>query len=397
MINFLTQITSHLKRILIHILIFHVVFFYFNTIQVLASDNDNRIRTIVIDAGHGGQDPGALGKTSKEKDVVLAVALKVGQAIMQENADINVIYTRNNDTFIPLHERADIANKNHADLFISIHANANKNKAIYGAETYSMGLHTSEKNLDVAKKENAVITFEKDYTSHYEGYDPNSAESFIIFSLMQNTFMEQSLEFASMVQQQFTKNNNRVDRGVRQAGFLVLWKTTMPSVLIEVGFVSNPEEEKYLNTKDGQEKIAKSIAKAFFNYKNIIEGHSNNNSVVVKNIDTIEKNNIISIDPDTFALADTLVTYKIQITSASKPLATNIEYFKPCKKISDKPKIEEFKVENIYKYTIGQKNTYQEIVEYNKEVRLFYPQSFIVAVKNGQIIPLSDALKQPNN
>ena len=216
------------------------------SVSLWAGDENSKLKTLVIDPGHGGMDPGALGSKSKEKDVVLAVGLKLGKLINENQSDVKVIFTRKDDTFIPLHERADIANRNNADLFISIHANANKNHAVFGAETYAMGVHTNEKNMDVAKKENSAITFEKDYSSHYEGYDPNSAESFIIFTLMQGAFMEQSLEFANIIQTSFDKNAKRANRGVRQAGFLVLWKTTMPAVLVETGFISNTEEEKFL-------------------------------------------------------------------------------------------------------------------------------------------------------
>jgi N-acetylmuramoyl-L-alanine amidase len=356
--------------------------------MLLASDEDYmKIKTIVIDPGHGGEDPGALGKIAKEKDIVLAVALKLGQIINQNNSNIKIIYTRNTDVFIPLYERADIANKNHADLFISIHANANHNSEVYGAETYAMGLYTSEKNLEVAKKENAVITLEKDYTTKYEGYDPNSAESFIIFSLMQNTFLEQSLEFASYVQEQFVKSAQRTDRGVKQAGFLVLWKTTMPSVLIETGYISNPKEEKYLISKTGQEELANSIYKAFINYKNTIESRNTAtkpfDSKSADHSDTVKNNDSIC--------------FKIQITSSKNQLNLDNIFFKPCHNIKGNPHVEEYYSNNTYKYTIGNMSSYQEIIEFNKEVRQYFPDSFIVAIKNGKIIPIGDAIKQTNN
>lgn len=239
--------------------------------SAIATDNTGKLNIVVIDPGHGGEDPGASGIKTKEKDVVLNIGLDLGKLISENLKDVKVIFTRSTDTFIPLHERAELANRNKADLFISIHANANKNHAIYGVETYAMGLYTNDRNLEVAEKENAVITFEKDYSVHYEGYDPNSAESFIIFSLVQNTYLEQSLNFAGIVQNNFEKSAERFNRGVKQAGFLVLWKTSMPSILVETGYISNREEEKFLSSDEGQKKIAKAIYYAFVDYKNQIE------------------------------------------------------------------------------------------------------------------------------
>ncbi|MFW6222671.1 MAG: N-acetylmuramoyl-L-alanine amidase family protein, partial [Bacteroidota bacterium] len=203
---------------------------------VEGGESDHKLNVVVIDPGHGGKDPGASGKYSKEKDIVLQVSKKLGHYIQKYMDDVKVIYTRDKDVFVPLHERADIANKNNADLFISIHANAISTSSVYGVETFAMGLHKSESNLEVAKKENKVIELEDNYEEEYEGFDPSSAESYIIFSLMQNTYLSQSLEFASYVQNQFRERVNRNDRGVKQAGFLVLWRTNMPSILVELGF-----------------------------------------------------------------------------------------------------------------------------------------------------------------
>lgn len=229
---------------------------------------------VVIDAGHGGKDPGAVGATSREKNINLAVALKAGKYISENLKDVKVIYTRKDDTFIGLAERAEVANRNKADIFISIHSNAISDKRFTGAETYVLGQSMDDANLQVAMKENAVITFEQDYQTKYEGYDPNSVESFIIFSLMQNTYLKQSTEFATMIQNQFRDRVGRKDRGVRQAGFVVLWRTTMPSVLIELGFISNPDEEKYLNSTQGQDYLASAIFRAFRDYKQTIDSRS---------------------------------------------------------------------------------------------------------------------------
>lgn len=229
---------------------------------------------VVIDAGHGGKDPGAVGAKGKEKHINLAVALKTGKYITDNMKDVKVIYTRDDDTYPGLAERAEIANKNKADLFISIHSNALTDKRLYGAETYVLGQTMDDANLQVAMKENSVITLEKDYETKYEGFDPNSVESYIIFSLMQNTYLRQSTEFATMIQSQFRDRVGRKDRGVRQAGFQVLWRTTMPSVLVEMGFITNAEEEKFLVSEQGQDYLASAIFRAFRDYKQTIDSRT---------------------------------------------------------------------------------------------------------------------------
>ncbi len=225
--------------------------------------------TVVIDAGHGGKDSGAVGRVAKEKNINLAVALKLGELIEQNCPDVKVVYTRKTDVFIELHQRARIANKAKADLFISVHTNAMPKKIIRrGTETYTLGMHRAADNLAVAKRENSVITLESDYQQHYEGFDPNSSESYIIFEFMQDQNMASSVEFAKGVQEQFARTAGRVNKGVYQAGFLVLRETSMPSVLIELGYISTPDEEQYLNSARGQQAMALSIYNAFKNYKN---------------------------------------------------------------------------------------------------------------------------------
>ena len=232
--------------------------------------NEFKVKTIVLDPGHGGKDPGTVGKTLKEKDVVLKIALQVGAYIEKNIPDVKVVYTRKTDKFIELNERAAIANRNKADLFISIHANAISNPKIYGTETWVMGLHKSEENLSVAKRENSVILYEDNYAEHYEGFD-NSPESYILFSLMQNAYLENSLMFADKIEKQFKQKAGRHSRGVKQAGFVVLYKTATPSVLVEAGFLSNETEEKFLATKSGQDLIASGIYRAFKDYKSDVE------------------------------------------------------------------------------------------------------------------------------
>lgn len=246
--------------------------------QALAQKG-SRITTVVIDAGHGGKDPGAMGKHSKEKDITLAVALKTGHYIEKYLPDVKVIYTRKDDRFVPLYKRAEIANKNKADFFISIHCNANKSSGPFGAETYVMGLHKSKANLDVAMMENASIMFEDNAGTTYDGFDPSLPQSYIQFTLFQSEYLDQSLQLAYDIQRQFKDRVGRRDRGVHQAGFLVLWKTAMPGVLVELGYLSNPTEEKFLLSEKGQVYLASAIYRAFKEYKQEFEKQ---NKVVAK-------------------------------------------------------------------------------------------------------------------
>ncbi len=277
------------------------------------------IKTVVIDAGHGGKDPGAVGKIAMEKDVALSVALKVGKQISTNHPDIKVVYTRDKDIFIPLDERAKIARKVKADLFISIHANMISNPNTKGTETFVLGLHRSEDNLEVAKKENSVIVMEDDYTTTYEGFDPNLSESYIIFELIQNVYLDQSISIAQSVQTEMSAKVKRNNRGVKQAGFLVLRQASMPSILIESGFLRNAEEEKYLASSEGQDEIARSIGRAFATYKTSIEKQSSMQqsiSIPTKNSDPIFKIQI--------------VTSKTELKKSSKPLSyfTTVSYYK---------------------------------------------------------------------
>lgn len=226
----------------------------------------------MIDAGHGGKDSGTRGVMSKEKDIALEIALELGEIIKEYLPDVEVIYTRTNDDFIELDERSNIANKNGADLFISIHCNAvDYSDKVQGTETWIMGLHKSETNLNVAKRENSVILMEENYEEKYEGFDPNDPASHILFSLYQNAYLSNSLKLAEKVEYQFDKRVGRHSRGVKQAGFVVLFKSSMPSVLIETGFLSNPKEERYLNDELGQTYIASGIFRAIRDYKVEIE------------------------------------------------------------------------------------------------------------------------------
>lgn len=243
---------------------------------------DLSINTVVIDAGHGGKDSGTSGVSSKEKDIALKIALELGKTIQKYLKDVKVIYTRTSDKFIELEQRAQIANKNGADLFISIHCNSlpkntseARKQGIFGTETYIMGMHTSDANFDVAKRENAVILLEDGDKEVYEDFDPNSPESYILFSLYQSAYLENSLRLANKIELQFKERVKRKSRGVRQAGFWVLYRTSMPSVLVETGYLSNNKEEKYLNDPYGQTLIASGLFRAFRDYKNEIESTIN--------------------------------------------------------------------------------------------------------------------------
>lgn len=229
------------------------------------------IQTIVIDAGHGGKDTGCQGLHTNEKTVALSIALQLGKLISYYHPEVDVIYTRQSDVFIPLYQRAEIANKNNADLFISIHCNGVKEINAYGTETFVMGLHTAEENLAVAKRENASILLERDYQKNYGGYDPKAPETHIILSMMQNAYLEQSINLADKIEQSFKKRTGMKSRGVKQAGFVVLKRATMPSVLVETGFLTNPRNESLLMSADGQQKVADALVKAFTEYKRQVD------------------------------------------------------------------------------------------------------------------------------
>ena len=363
-------------------LLFTIFFLLLFSITYSQKEEQYSLRTVVIDPGHGGQDDGTSGKQSKEKDIALSISLKLGNLIKENIPGVAVIYTREKDVFIPLNERADIANKNKADLFISIHCNGNTNSGAYGTETYAMGLHKTDGNLEVAKKENSAILYEEDYSTKYEGFDPNSAESYIIFTFLQNTFINQSLNYASFVQDQFETRAQRKNRGVKQAGFLVLWKTTMPSVLIEVGFLTNPKEELFLISNEGQDYIASAIYRAFKDYKKTIEEKSQ----FASKIDTplIEQPKETPFEE----IDSSSVFFKVQLASAKNPISTSSDYFQGLKNV------EELKFDNIYKYTIGSSANYNEMVQFKKTIEDKFPDAFIIAIeKGGKQLSLKDAFK----
>jgi len=331
---------------------------------------------IVIDPGHGGRDPGAVGAHSYEKNINLAIALKTGKYIEENIENVEIIYTREDDTTVDLYERPRIANKYNSDLFISIHTNWADSKSVTGAETYIMGLARDEENLAVAMKENEVILLEDDYSSRYQGFDPKSPESYIIFTLMQNEFQKQSIDLASKVQTQFTEKAERKDRGVKQAGFLVLVNTTMPSILIETGFITNLIEEKFLNSKEGQEYMASAIFRACREYISEIDMRSG-----IK-IQEPEKASNSSPAPSgqTF--------FMIQVAASSKQKEIKPENFKGLTDIVEIP------VQDRFKYVAGSFSDYSEAVGYRKKIEAIYPDAFVIAVKDNKILPLQQALEQ---
>lgn len=334
---------------------------------------------IVIDAGHGGRDPGAIGSFSYEKDITLAIALKTGELIEKNISNAKVIYTRKTDVFMDLAERANLANKNKADLFISIHANWHRYRNTYGAETYVMGHHKDQQNLEVAMKENEVILLEKDYTTKYEGFDPKSPESYIIFTLMQSAFFEQSTDLASKIQVQFREQIKRFDRGVKQAGFWVLYMTTMPSVLIETGFISNSAEEKYLNSKKGQEEIAEAIFRACSDYIAEVYKKSQISAIRIDNNASSEGN---------AGAPQSNIVFMIQVLSSTRKTEITPNNFK---NLTD---ITEIHDGNRYKYAAGKFSDYNQAVAYRRKIESLFPDAFVIAVKENKILPLQDALNE---
>lgn len=379
---------------------------------VLLSQNEssNKIRTVVIDPGHGGRDPGAVGRFSNEKDIVLSIAFKTRDYIKNAYQDVAVILTREDDTFVPLFDRAEIANKNNADLFISLHVNASTNRSANGTETFVMGLHRSQSNLEVAKLENAVILKEEDYEERYMGFDPNDPESHIIFSLFQNAHLNQSLLLAQLIQDNFDEKLHLTNRGVKQAGFLVLWRTTMPSVLIEAGFISNREEEKFINTKEAQDKFALSIFEAFSKYKKFYEDedYDVSDEMIAENIiDEIGKDeskellteesyNIVhesndKSDNNTPNKNQKEIIFKVQIATSTEKKELIPENF------NSYENVDVYLLDNIYRYTIGADSDYEVINKLRREISKDYSDCFVVAFKNGERIPLNEARRIISN
>ncbi|MBQ8500877.1 MAG: N-acetylmuramoyl-L-alanine amidase [Bacteroides sp.] len=356
---------------------------------------------VVIDAGHGGHDPGAVGRISKEKNINLNVALKLGKQIEQNCSDVKVIYTRKRDVFLSLDRRAEIANEAKADLFISIHTNAlAKNRTMQGASTWTLGLAKSDDNLEVAKRENAVILYESDYEARYAGFNPNSAESYIIFEFMQDKYMEQSVHLATLVQKQFKNTCTRIDRGVHQTGFLVLKASAMPSILVELGFISTPAEERYLNTEAGITSLANGIYRAFLAYKREqeIRRDGSSDTVVPAEVaeepeERVEEKPTTSAKPQTAGNTAqvTAPTFKVQFLTSSKQLAKNDRRLKG---LQGKYEVEFYKENGIYKYTCGASGDYNKVLRTRNNIRAQFKDAFIVAFKNGKKMDVNAAIAE---
>lgn len=316
-----------------------------------------KIKTVVIDAGHGGKDAGAVGKKAKEKDITLAVAKKTGEYIKKKYPDVKVVYTRTKDVFVELMERARIANRNNADVFISIHCNSVANAPkTSGAETFIMGEHRNSANLAVAKRENASILYESNNEENYGGFDPNSTEAYIAFSFIQSEFKQRSLEFAELIQNELVGGAKRGDRGVQQAGFLVLYKTAMPSVLVELGFISNATEEQYMMSSDGQNNLASAIYRAFCTYKT-----------------NYEKNSVVLQQEDNKG-----IVYKVQFASRSHPVENPNAVYKNLQAV------DYYEHNGMFKYTAGCFATKAEADAYLKEVvAKGYDGAFVVKFEDG--------------
>lgn len=392
--------------------------------------------TLVIDAGHGGHDAGALGAISKEKDINLNVALAFGCYVEQNLPDVQVIYTRKTDVFIPLHQRADIANKAKADLFISVHTNSVvPGHYAKGFQVYTLGMHRAKDNLDVAMRENSVISMEKGYQQTYQGFDPKSSESYIMFEFMQNANMEKSVELARLIQRSVCSSANRIDKGVHQAGFLVLRESYMPSCLIELGFITAADEEEFLNSPDGIDAMAKGIYNAFVKYKNMYDTHivvpykaADNRKISVTRVVPVPPSgqpNLVSSNnrtqstkknptkktikeapkketpvsssnkTKTDAKKDNKVSvpinapiFKVQVIASSRQLRPGCEQFKGHKDI------ECTQEGSWYKYTIGNSTNYNEIARLREKLKKDFPQAFVIAYKAGNRMDTNDAINE---
>ena len=365
------------------------------------------IKTVVIDAGHGGKDGGCVGSIANEKNIALSISLKLGKYIEENFKDVKVIYTRSTDVFIELGERAKIANKANADLFICIHVNSGTAPTAIGTETYVMGLHKTESNLKVAQRENSSILYEDDYKSKYENFDPNSPESYIVLTLTQSAHLEQSLIFAAKVQKEFTEKVGRYNRGVRQAGFLVLHQTAMPSVLIETGFITNKEEEKFLASNIGQDYMASAIFRAFKEYKyeieskgikEVVSGKTENGSPKLE--DGKQKPEVIEVVDDKKNKKDKKkpeeivqkmeegVVFKIQIATSSIKTELIPANFNGLEGV------DLYEAGGLYRYTYGKEKNMGDANSLQLQLKdRGFKDAFIVAFKDGVRIPISEAIK----
>lgn len=387
----------------------------------MSADVSAKNFTLVIDAGHGGKDAGALGSFSKEKNVALSVALAFGRYVERNCPDVKVIYTRKTDVFISLHERANIANRNKADLFVSIHCNALPNKKIArGMETYTLGMHRAQDNLDVAKRENEVILYETDYKQRYAGFDPRSSESYIMFELLQDNNMQQSVEMARLVQRKVCGQMGRPDKGVRQAGFLVLRETSMPSCLIELGFITTPDEERMLNDPMKQESMGHGIYQAFLAYRKsggAVPAKTGVGKTVPEKTTVVEEEMVGTPVPEK-PVAEKLQVEKVDTMPAKVVEAPEKKMQTPEKKLQVAPVFkvqivannvrlkpnspllkgrkdaECYEENKMFKYTVGASADYNEIYQLRKSLLEQFPDAFIIAFKDGKKVDVVAAIQE---
>lgn len=422
MLNFACNYTNMGKRISL----FLIMFCLFALASVSAKDKF----TVVIDPGHGGKDVGAVGAISNEKSINLNIALALGNLIERNLSDVRVIYTRKTDVFISLKGRAEIANRAKADLFISVHTNSvpPTKTPPQGFQVYTLGMHRAKDNLDVAMRENSVISLEKGYEKTYQGFDPNSSESYIMFEILQSANMEKSVELARLIQRSVCSKANRNDKGVHQAGFLVLRETSMPSCLIELGFITSNEEEQFLNSSRGIDLMARGIYEAFVEYKNIYDGKvtipyrpstknqlpienvlgrlSNNTKTPAEQVEMPKRIKVVTQPRTTQTptvkhqrnreerhtsldeASASIPLFKIQIFAINRELSLDSELFKGYKNIS-------FEIDgSLHKYMIGANEDYYEILRLKEELKQEFPEAFIVAFKNGQRMNTGEAVKE---
>lgn len=345
---------------------------------------------VVIDAGHGGHDPGAVGNFSQEKEINLKVALKLGKLIGDQCPGVKVIYTREKDVFLSLNRRAAIANNAKADLFISIHTNALPgNQRVRGTSTWTLGLAKSDENLEVAKRENAVILYEDDYRTRYAGFDPNSSESYIIFEFMQDKYMSQSVHLASLIQQKMKTVCRRNDHGVHQAGFLVLKASAMPSVLIELGYISTPSEERYLNSENGSSALANGIFQAFQAYRKeqgLRQDVSSQTAVSTQEEKAAGNPDVAAEGRE--ATAGSRLVFKVQVMAVTAPLPPDDKRLKGMRDVDC------YQEGGWYKYTCGVSADYNEMVRLRRKLASKFKGAFIVAFKNGKKMDINEAIEE---
>ena len=367
-----------------------------SVLPLVSLNAEGRDFTVVIDPGHGGRDPGAIGKRGKEKTINLNVALKLGNLIKTNCPDVKIVYTRNKDVFVGLDRRAQIANNANADLFISIHTNSvARGRTVRGTETYTLGLHRTDDNLEVAKKENAVILIESDYEQRYAGFNPNSSESYIIFEFLQDKNMEKSVQLASLIQQQFKNTAKRIDKGVHQAGFLVLRETTMPGVLVELGYISTPDEERYLLSEAGTDALAKSIYQAFITYKEqngvLMTKKTSSKSAAKAQTRTTSKQQVKKTASAAKVSTGEKPVFKIQILTSDKKLSANNKQFKGLSPVNY------YQEKGLYKYTYGESIDYNKLLRTKRQISAKFKGAFIIAFKNGKKMDVNQAIKEFKN